>query len=168
MAGSGDSERPELSNAFRVTVKALIYRDGHILLLRKPEGEWDLPGGRLDEGEDPKLALRREIREELGVKAKIFGLADCTIRRSKASTEIFVVSYRCDIKGSVKDIRLSKEHTEARYVPMAKVHGLDMQNAYKVAARRGFAKLRRNDDGLHPTAAEALGFLSISRVMRPL
>ncbi len=54
-----------------VTLKAAIWRDGRLLLLRERDesGEvWlDLPGGRLEQGEDLMQAMHREIREELGV-----------------------------------------------------------------------------------------------------
>jgi ADP-ribose pyrophosphatase YjhB (NUDIX family) len=54
------------------TVSALLTDDGRILLSRRkfePEaGKWDLPGGFLDEGEEPLDGLRRELREEAGVE----------------------------------------------------------------------------------------------------
>ncbi len=54
------------------TVSALLTDDGRILLARRkfePEaGKWDLPGGFLDEGEEPLDGLRRELREEAGVE----------------------------------------------------------------------------------------------------
>lgn len=58
---------------FRVTVKALVVKDGKILLIKEsPElsGKWELPGGGLDFGEDIHEGLRREVEEEMGVKVK--------------------------------------------------------------------------------------------------
>ena len=50
---------------------ALVVRGRKILLGRRAAppyaGTWDLPGGFLEAGETPELALRRELREELGV-----------------------------------------------------------------------------------------------------
>ena len=52
-------------------VHALIERDGKILLGRRAfdpgAGCWGLPGGFLEEGEDPAAGLRREVREETGL-----------------------------------------------------------------------------------------------------
>lgn len=59
---------------FRVTVKGLCVRDGKVLLLRESEvrsGQWELPGGGLDFGEDITQGLRREIEEETGLKVKM-------------------------------------------------------------------------------------------------
>ncbi|HZJ71633.1 MAG TPA: NUDIX domain-containing protein [Planctomycetota bacterium] len=50
---------------------AIIERDGRILLARRGAppyaGTWDVPGGFVEAGEHPERALRRELREELGV-----------------------------------------------------------------------------------------------------
>jgi len=56
----------------RECVGALVIRDRRILLgLRVPRktygGCWDVPGGHLEAGETPEDALRRELREELGI-----------------------------------------------------------------------------------------------------
>lgn len=58
-----------------VAVKAVLVRDGKVLLLRKAvyEGnagnqeKWNLPGGRIEVGEAWKDALAREIEEETGI-----------------------------------------------------------------------------------------------------
>jgi ADP-ribose pyrophosphatase YjhB (NUDIX family) len=49
-------------------VQGILERDGRVLLARRAheprKGHWDLPGGFLDETEDPVEGLRREFREE--------------------------------------------------------------------------------------------------------
>lgn len=53
---------------FRVVTKGLYVKDGKILLAKEaPElsNEWELPGGGLGHGEDPRLGLARELKEEL-------------------------------------------------------------------------------------------------------
>lgn len=57
-------------------VAAVIRRRGRVLLCQRPEGphlplKWEFPGGKVDPGESPADALRRELREELGVDAKV-------------------------------------------------------------------------------------------------
>ena len=57
-------------------VAAVIERDGLILIgQRKPRGrhgvKWEFPGGKVELGEELREALERELREELGIEARI-------------------------------------------------------------------------------------------------
>lgn len=61
-----------------VVVGALVRRDRLLLCHRHPGRAWypdcwDLPGGHVEPGEDPRAALSRELREELGVAATVTG-----------------------------------------------------------------------------------------------
>ncbi|GAB3217750.1 (deoxy)nucleoside triphosphate pyrophosphohydrolase [Algoriphagus aestuariicola] len=52
---------------------ALIIHEGKVLAAQRSEsmdlpGKWEFPGGKVEEHEDPKECLRREIREELGIE----------------------------------------------------------------------------------------------------
>ena len=55
-----------------VAACALVDIDGRVLLARRPEGKkmaglWEFPGGKLNPGETPEIALIRELHEELGI-----------------------------------------------------------------------------------------------------
>ena len=55
-----------------VSAVALIDPDGRVLLAQRPEGKslaglWEFPGGKVEPGESPELALIRELKEELGI-----------------------------------------------------------------------------------------------------
>jgi ADP-ribose pyrophosphatase YjhB (NUDIX family) len=56
------------------TAGALCVHNGRVLLARRAhppfEGFWDIPGGFLDEGEDPLDGLRRELMEETGLEVE--------------------------------------------------------------------------------------------------
>ncbi len=59
---------------FTVTAAAMIFDDlDRILLLDhvfRPDGGWGIPGGFLNKGEQPEGALRRELREEIGIEVE--------------------------------------------------------------------------------------------------
>lgn len=57
-------------------VAALIERDGKLLVCQRTRHQtmplkWEFPGGKIEEGEQPRDALRRELMEELGIQAVI-------------------------------------------------------------------------------------------------
>jgi 8-oxo-dGTP diphosphatase len=56
-------------------VAAVIERDGRVLICQRKTGrhalKWEFPGGKIERGESPEDALRRELREELRINAAI-------------------------------------------------------------------------------------------------
>ncbi|MCA0962683.1 8-oxo-dGTP diphosphatase MutT [Salipiger bermudensis] len=61
-----------MSKIILVSAVALIDTDGRILLAQRPEGKsmaglWEFPGGKVEPGESPEVALIRELQEELGI-----------------------------------------------------------------------------------------------------
>lgn len=57
-------------------VAALIWKDGKILICQRTKHQpmplkWEFPGGKIEEGEQPRDALRRELDEELGIAAVV-------------------------------------------------------------------------------------------------
>jgi len=57
-------------------VAAVIERDGLVLICRRKRGswhelKWEFPGGKVESGEAPVDAIRRELEEELGIQAEI-------------------------------------------------------------------------------------------------
>ena len=57
-------------------VAGLIVKDGKLLVCQRTRHQtmplkWEFPGGKIEEGEQPRDALRRELEEELGILAKV-------------------------------------------------------------------------------------------------
>lgn len=66
-----------------VSAVALIDVDGRVLLAQRPEGKsmaglWEFPGGKVEDGETPEVALIRELQEELGIDTWASCLAPLT------------------------------------------------------------------------------------------
>ena len=70
-------------------VAAVIRQNGKIFATQRGYGEWkdgwEFPGGKIETGETPEEALRREIQEELDTKIKVGSLID-TLKQSKLIT----------------------------------------------------------------------------------
>jgi 8-oxo-dGTP diphosphatase len=57
-------------------VAAVIEKDAKVLVCQRTRHQtmplkWEFPGGKIEEGEQPRDALRRELEEELGIHATI-------------------------------------------------------------------------------------------------
>ena len=70
-------------------VAAVIRQNGKIFATQRGYGEWkdgwEFPGGKIETGETPEAALKREIQEELDTKIKVGSLID-TLKQSKLIT----------------------------------------------------------------------------------
>ena len=57
-------------------VAGLIESDGKLLICQRTKHQplplkWEFPGGKIEQGEQPRDALRRELEEELGIRARV-------------------------------------------------------------------------------------------------
>jgi 8-oxo-dGTP diphosphatase len=61
----------------------VIFESGKVLLSQRKAGAhlagmWEFPGGKVDEGEDPRAALSRELKEELGIDTVVGDVIEVT------------------------------------------------------------------------------------------
>ncbi len=69
-----------------VVAAGILIEGGRVLLSQRKAGahlagSWEFPGGKVEEGEDPRAALRRELSEELGIEAQVGEVVDVTFHR---------------------------------------------------------------------------------------
>src|SRR5580700_61069 len=82
-----DSRRGASWTAPTVMVAAaVLIEEGRVLLTQRKAGThlagaWEFPGGKVEPGEDPRDALARELREEVGVEATVGEIVDVTFHR---------------------------------------------------------------------------------------
>ena len=79
-------------------VAAVIEQAGRVLIARKRQGDrlggkWEFPGGKIDAGESPEAALKRELLEELGIEAGIGGFF-CSSRYDYSHISVELLTYR--------------------------------------------------------------------------
>lgn len=104
---------------FRNAAKAFIVNDGRVLLMRRRSndvhkpGAWDIPGGRLEQGEDPFLGLKREVQEEAGIGVDIKMPIDIHHFTRDDGQKITMIVFWC-VPDSL-DIILSEEHQEYKW-----------------------------------------------------
>jgi 8-oxo-dGTP diphosphatase len=77
---------------------AVIVEAGRVLLTQRMagahlEGKWEFPGGKVEPGEDPREALRRELREELGIETTVGEIVDVTFHRYEEAEKAVVLLF---------------------------------------------------------------------------
>lgn len=78
-----------------VSVKGVLVWDGRVVVLRNDRDEWELPGGRLDATDaSPEAALRREMKEELGVDVEVGTLIDSWIYDVEGK-RVLIMTFAC-------------------------------------------------------------------------
>jgi 8-oxo-dGTP diphosphatase len=80
-------------------VAALLERDGRILIGQRRSDrrhplKWEFPGGKVEPGEDPAAAVKRELREELGIEVLQSELIDSYEVRYGDSPALMLLFYR--------------------------------------------------------------------------
>lgn len=87
-------------------VAAVVSRNGRYLITQRRAHAvlpllWEFPGGRVETGESDNEALRRELRERLGVEAEVGG----RISRTECAYEHYDVEltlYECNVRGQLE------------------------------------------------------------------
>jgi 8-oxo-dGTP diphosphatase len=108
----------------RNAAKAFVVHDGKLLIVkREPKnvqtpGIWEIPGGRLEIGEDPMEGVKREMLEETGLSVEVvmpFSVRHFTRKDGQVITMIIFLCKSVDDK-----IKLSEEHTHFEWVQIKK------------------------------------------------
>lgn len=97
-------------------VAAVIMKEGRVFATQRGYGEfkdgWEFPGGKVEAGESPEEALRREISEELEVEVNVGDIID-TIEYDYPAFHLSMKCYACTIAGGSPHLL---EHEAARWL----------------------------------------------------
>ena len=97
-------------------VAAIIRKEGRIFATQRGYGEWkdwwEFPGGKMEPGETPEEALKREIREELSTEIRVDDLL-CTVEYDYPKFHLTLHCYLCSL---VTEALHLNEHEAARWL----------------------------------------------------
>ena len=122
-----------------VSVKGIVLEDATVWLRSNERNEWELPGGKIDLGEQPTDTVIREMNEELGFTVTVRSLVDAhmyTIRKSiDESYGVLVLSYLCKVNSRSGKLESVGEAgaAEFRAFPLSEIKGLNMPEFYELA-----------------------------------
>lgn len=123
--------------------KAFIVRDHNLLLVRKSAedpnqpGLWEVPGGRMDFGEEIDAHLRREVREEVGLEIQPgdpfhiwqWRISRCDKNGGTSEAQIVAVARLCEaLSGDLSSTRRVEGDylAEMVWVPFESIHTYDL------------------------------------------
>ena len=102
-------------------VAAIILRDGKFFATQRGYGEWkdwwEFPGGKLEAGESPEEALKREIREELSTDICIEEFL-CTVEYDYPKFHLTMHCYKCSLLTEALHLN---EHEAARWLTIKEI-----------------------------------------------
>ncbi|WP_030570285.1 NUDIX hydrolase [Streptomyces aureocirculatus] len=134
-----------------VSVKGVATdSQGRVLLLKNERQEWELPGGRLEIGNEAtgqipdsscEAALVREIYEESGWEVKADRLLDTWLYEPLPGRRVLIVTYGCAVLTPERAPVVSPEHKQAGLFTAAEAAGLTMPDGYKQSIAAWYAQL---------------------------
>lgn len=127
-------------HTFPVSIKGVCVREDRVLLLHNERDEWELPGGKLEFGEDPETCLSREISEETGWTVRVGPILDAWPYHIREGVDVLVIAYGC-LVADRSPIQVSHEHNAAGLFLAGEIDGLVMPDRYRRSIKDWFTRL---------------------------
>lgn len=108
----------------QIVTTAIIKKDGHILIGKRKRGKWhagnwEFPGGTLEEGETPEQCLKRELQEEFGITADVGDLICASEHSYTPDWTIKLLAYRATVVSGIFNLN---DHDEVQWVKLTDLH----------------------------------------------
>ena len=112
------------------SIKGVLLIDGQVLLVKNARDEWELPGGRIEPGEEHPQALAREFAEELSIDVAASAPIDSYLFEVILGHHVFIVTYGRTLLGEFRPA-ISHEHTEHCLWPVDRLSELRLPVGYR-------------------------------------
>lgn len=113
---------------------------GEVLFIKRSKndsflpGNWELPGGGVEYGENIEKTLRREIKEECGLDVEVgFPIAvdDYYMKSDKKEIQRIEIIFLCKLLNPNQTVVLSHEHSEFKWISSNKINNLELSSYMK-------------------------------------
>lgn len=124
-----------------ISAKGIVFEKNSVWLRKNERNEWELPGGKVDIGEQPTQTVLREMREELGFETEIVKIVYAWVYRVNQSSDesggVLVLCYLCKLLAKTGEFETEGEagKAEFRKFSVDEIESLDLPQFYKEAIR---------------------------------
>jgi 8-oxo-dGTP diphosphatase len=131
----------------KVVSTGLLMKDDKVLVIQRSErekflpGYYELPGGKVDFGEDPAEALAREFKEEVDLDVKVGNpyhtFSYISENGNRHTVEIL---YKVSLADEMTkpNIKLSEDHSDSKWVGLDQLEQLQLSDEIKSCIKKGF------------------------------
>lgn len=117
-----------------VSAKGVVHDERGILLAFNEREEWELPGGRLEQGETPQQCVVREIFEETSLVVTASRLLNAWLFEVIPGRQVLILAYACALDTpNVVGLRASAEHAAVRFVGWKELDAVPLPLGYRRA-----------------------------------
>lgn len=131
-----------------IVVVAVLHRNGKIFIAKRADskvtwpGCFELVGGHVDPGEKLEDALRREVREEIGVEIIVGPIVDAFTYQSEDTFKV-EIGYLCQLAQETDEPAINPEdHSEAKWIDEAAVSEMEKDDDEVIMIRKAFKQLQ--------------------------
>jgi 8-oxo-dGTP diphosphatase len=134
----------------KIVVSGLLCHQGKALVIQRSldepflPGFFELPGGKVDFGEDPVTSLIREFKEEVNVDISVIGpYRTFSYVSDEGKRHTVEIVYLVQLDSNEINIRLSLDHTSYQWVDLEELDQLQASNEVKQNIRLGFDQFNK-------------------------
>jgi 8-oxo-dGTP diphosphatase len=123
----------------KIVIVAVIERDGYILIGKRKRGNrrvgnWEFPGGTLEEGETHEQCLKRELQEELAIATEVGDFLCSSEHSYTTDWTIKLLAYRTKVISGIFNLN---DHGEIRWVKPTDLANYDLFEAGRPIRKTG-------------------------------